>query len=216
MSDIFKWHANNIYLKFSSAIVCSTVDSGPDQRKHQSYASLAFVRGIHRGPVNSPHKSPVTRKMFPFDDVIMDSCDSIVIVKLAWWLLLAWCLFDNVARSETCPLVWFVFVGTGVILKMYGPSQRMTALRRIFFHLMTSSYVALSWYRTDVFFDVNLNNRHYFNVENNKKWKTISGFPTWSLGHQCMSMIIRVTSHGSSDVSKLPRTRLAYLTTCST
>ena len=33
--------------------------------------SLAFVRGIHRGPVNSPHKWPVTRKIFPFDDVIM-------------------------------------------------------------------------------------------------------------------------------------------------
>ena len=29
------------------------------------------MRGIHRGPVNSPHKWPVTRKMFPFDDVIM-------------------------------------------------------------------------------------------------------------------------------------------------
>ena len=37
----------------------------------QSSDSLAFVRGIHRGPVNSPHKWPVTRKMFPFDDVIM-------------------------------------------------------------------------------------------------------------------------------------------------
>ena len=44
---------------------------GADQRKHQSSASLAFVWGIHRGPVNSPHKGPVTRKMFPFDDVIM-------------------------------------------------------------------------------------------------------------------------------------------------
>ena len=33
--------------------------------------SLAFVWGIHRGPVNSPHKWPVMRKMFPFDDVIM-------------------------------------------------------------------------------------------------------------------------------------------------
>ena len=47
--------------------------SGADQRKHRSSASLAFVRGIHRGPVNSPHKWPVTRKMFPFDDVIMNS-----------------------------------------------------------------------------------------------------------------------------------------------
>ena len=40
----------------SFAIVYSTVYSGADQRKHQSSASLAFVRGIHRIPVNSPHK----------------------------------------------------------------------------------------------------------------------------------------------------------------
>ena len=51
--------------------VYSTVYSDGDQRKHQSSASLAFVWGIHRGPVNSSHKWPVTRKMFPFDDVIM-------------------------------------------------------------------------------------------------------------------------------------------------
>ena len=44
---------------------------GRRSKKHQSSASLAFVRGIHRGPVNSPHKWPVTRKMFSFDDVIM-------------------------------------------------------------------------------------------------------------------------------------------------
>ena len=31
----------------------------------------AYVREIHRRPVNSPHKWPVTRKMFPFDDVIV-------------------------------------------------------------------------------------------------------------------------------------------------
>ena len=54
-----------------NAIVYSTVHSGADQRKYQSPASLAFVWGIHRWPVNSPHKWPVTRKMFPFDDVIM-------------------------------------------------------------------------------------------------------------------------------------------------
>ena len=55
----------------SPTTVYSVVYSDADQRKHQSSASLAFVRGIHRGPVNSPHKWPVTRKMFPFDDVIM-------------------------------------------------------------------------------------------------------------------------------------------------
>ena len=54
------------------SIVYSTVYSGEDQRKYQSFASLAFVKGIHRWPVNSPHKGPVTRKMFAFDDVIMN------------------------------------------------------------------------------------------------------------------------------------------------
>ena len=55
----------------SRTIVYSTIYSGADQSKHQSSASLAFVWGVHRGPVNSPHKWPVTRKIFPFDDVIM-------------------------------------------------------------------------------------------------------------------------------------------------
>ena len=55
----------------SLTIVYSTVYSDADQRKHQSSASLVFVRGIYRGQVNSPHKGPGMRKMFPFDDVIM-------------------------------------------------------------------------------------------------------------------------------------------------
>ena len=52
-------------------IVYSTVYLGADQTKHRSSASLAFEREIHRWPVNSPHKWPVTRKIFPFDDIIM-------------------------------------------------------------------------------------------------------------------------------------------------
>ena len=55
----------------SLTIVYQTVYSGADYRKHQSPASLTFVRATHRWPVNSPYKGPVTRKMFPFDDVIM-------------------------------------------------------------------------------------------------------------------------------------------------
>ena len=53
------------------SIICSTVCSGADQRKHRSSASLAFVKGIHQRPMDSFHKGPVTRKMFPFDDNIM-------------------------------------------------------------------------------------------------------------------------------------------------
>ena len=55
----------------SLTIVYSTVYSDADQRKHQSSASLAFVRRIPRWPANSPHKWPVTRKIFPFDDVVI-------------------------------------------------------------------------------------------------------------------------------------------------
>ena len=73
------WHYNDFIMSAiaseitSLMIVYSTVYSVADQRKHQSSTSLAFVRGSHLGPVNSPHKWPVTRKMFPFDDVIMDN-----------------------------------------------------------------------------------------------------------------------------------------------
>ena len=65
----------------SLMVVYSIVYSGVNQRKHQSSASLAFVREIHRGPVNFPHKWPVTRKMFPFDDVIMGLTAIITIVR---------------------------------------------------------------------------------------------------------------------------------------
>ena len=50
--------------------------------------------GIHRGPVNSPHKWPViTSKMFPFDDVIM-----------RWWLhLLTAVLLTEISQADS---VW--------------------------------------------------------------------------------------------------------------
>ena len=67
------FHYNDVIMgALTSQITNLTiVYSDADQRKHQSSASLAFVQGIHRWPVNFPHKRPVTRKMFPFDDVIM-------------------------------------------------------------------------------------------------------------------------------------------------
>ena len=72
-----QWHYNDVIMSVmasqitSLTIVYSTLYSGADQRKHQSSASLAFVWGKHRWPVNSPHEGPVTRKIFPFDDVFM-------------------------------------------------------------------------------------------------------------------------------------------------
>ena len=57
----------------SISTVCSHVYSGAYQREHESSALLAFVRGIRRWPVDSPHKWPVTRELFPFDDIFMSS-----------------------------------------------------------------------------------------------------------------------------------------------
>ena len=66
--------------------VYSTVHSGADQRKHQSSASLAFVWGIHRIPVNSSHKWPVTRNMSPLVDVIMGNITTTTHNQL-WYFL---------------------------------------------------------------------------------------------------------------------------------
>ena len=78
-------------------IVYSTVYSIADQRKHQSSASLAFMWGIHRWPVNSPHKWPVTRKMFPFDDVIIQSFDS---HQVNWWRLISSIILDRRTKDD--------------------------------------------------------------------------------------------------------------------
>ena len=66
----------------SLTIVYSTVYSAADQRKHQSSASLAFVRGNHRGPVNSPHKWPVTRSF----DVSVWWRHHVIIKRVIYWI----------------------------------------------------------------------------------------------------------------------------------
>ena len=70
-------------------------------KKTSNSASLVFVRGIHRGLVNSPHKWPVTRKMFPFDDVIMSKFN-----------LLLCCAECNITESNVC---WPNAVPTSVL-----------------------------------------------------------------------------------------------------
>ena len=74
----------------------SNVYSDADQRKNQSSASLALVGKIHREPVNSPHKWPVIRKMFPFDDVIMGNNT---------WMDITKCFGINVKRCHLNPLL---------------------------------------------------------------------------------------------------------------
>ena len=70
----YQIHYNDVIMSVMVSQITSlysTVYSRTDQRKHESSMSLAFVWRIHRWLVNSLHKGPVMRKMFPFDDVIM-------------------------------------------------------------------------------------------------------------------------------------------------
>ena len=55
----FRFYSDVIMSGMASQItstICSTLCSGTDQRKHQSSVALAFVRGIHRWPVDCPRK----------------------------------------------------------------------------------------------------------------------------------------------------------------
>ena len=123
------YHSNDVITSaFASQItgvpiVYSTVCSEAEQRKYQSSASLAFVRGIHRWP----HEGPVTRKMFPFDDVIMISnrfslylikyfniikhcCTTFLIIKSSWsrvtpfWVDMQWSISNNTLLYHCNPL----------------------------------------------------------------------------------------------------------------
>ena len=96
----------------SLTIVYPTVYSDAIQRKNQSSASLAFVRGIHRWPVNSPHKGPVTRKMFPFDDVIMIYCCIVAIYKMKSKPTR---LFYNSIHLSVRALVSFTWLTTSIV-----------------------------------------------------------------------------------------------------
>ena len=88
----------------SLTIVYSTVYWGADHRNHRSSASLAFVWGIHRWPVNSPDKWPVTRKMFPFDDVIMRYLLSRFNIE---WRKILWLQWNQVRYSnDTFHQIW--------------------------------------------------------------------------------------------------------------
>ena len=81
----------------SISSVCSAVCSGEHQRKHQSSASLGFVRGMHWCPVDSPHKGPAKQKILPFDDVIMNNTEYKLDFKLT---VVACCLCGAKPLSE--------------------------------------------------------------------------------------------------------------------
>ena len=130
------------------SMVYSTVCSGTDQRKHQS----SFMRGIHRWPGNSPHKGPVTRKMLPFDDVIMEKVQphifkhytDVIMTTMASQITSLTVVYSTVysdadqrkhQSSASLAFVW------GIHRDRWIPRAK-GQLRGNCFHLMTSSW---SW-----------------------------------------------------------------------
>ena len=74
--------------------------------------SLAFVWGIHRWPVNSQHKRPVTRKMFPFDNIIMSPENFIKkIIKLWMWyyLFCTWLIISDSFMDSAAHVVYTLY-----------------------------------------------------------------------------------------------------------
>ena len=72
-------HLTHVFTKLMSSItsqftgkstVCSTICLGEHGGKHQSPRYWPCASGIHQWPMGSPHKGPVTRKAFPYDDVL--------------------------------------------------------------------------------------------------------------------------------------------------
>ena len=121
----------------SLTIIYSIVNSDADQRKHQSSASFAFVRGIHRGQLNFPHKWPVTRKMFPFDDVIIG--------------IIQTCCPNRTARRfrlKSIIIAWIALdtLGQSCINEMHGSHPNDKYPPMIFNQLVLSSVKCFLWY----------------------------------------------------------------------
>ena len=114
----------------SLTVVYSIVYSGVNQRKHQSSASLVFVREIHRGPVNFPHKWPVTRKMLPFDDVIMWCLGSCAIYDIHPKLMLNLNIAKSLRNFSNCRAKCAKFEMIGLLKRILWANEISRDLTR--------------------------------------------------------------------------------------
>ena len=103
----------------SISIVRSAVCSGAVQRKHKSSASLAFVRGIHRWPVDSPHRRPVTRKMFPFHDATMTALKNVTKQRISAMFEWVGVAFDRIKFNHNLnDVIVSISHGTNIFIKL--------------------------------------------------------------------------------------------------
>ena len=132
------------------SILCSTVCSGAHHRKHQSSTLLAFVRGIHRWIVDCPHKGPVTRKMFPYDDVIREYWGNLEYMMASLYghafRILSLCVWDQpVTAVVTCTKASKSELWCFICCKLISPGTKWPPSQTIFSD-------AFSWMKRFVFF----------------------------------------------------------------
>ena len=88
--------------------VCSVVCSLTlKSKKTSKLGVIGFVRGNHQWPVDFPHKGPITRKMFPFDES-------------SWITLSKWLPYLPRANKSTFPVPslpwWTPFLSCHILL----------------------------------------------------------------------------------------------------
>ena len=116
------WHYGDVIMDAiasqitSLIIVYSIVYSDADQRKHHSFASLAVVWWIHRGPVNSPHKWPGTRKCFHLmtSSWVKQTAECVICTAIKCALLIC----DNFKLS-----VWFAVLVVNLTERIWCTEQ---------------------------------------------------------------------------------------------
>ena len=110
---------NNDVIHYNDVIIRAMICSGAYKRKHQSSASLAFVRRIHRLPVDSPPKGPATRKMFPLDDVIM------ITARVRWGV------FQEVCTQFALCCAWLGLIMSFLAMSRTACQRNRTSVQRI-------------------------------------------------------------------------------------
>ena len=143
--DITDNHCNDVIMSAmvsqitSVSIVDLTVFSGADQRKHQSFASLALCAGNSALTGKLPHKGPVTQKMFPFDDVIM---------KTTLDQLMAWC------RQVTNPLLEPMLTQIYIAIWRHLGTTRLTDMSNLLcstpdIDISLTVFILIYWWQYD-------------------------------------------------------------------
>ena len=79
---MYSYSFGHLWTNFRENWIKNTITCLPRICIWKHRLQLAFVRGIHRSPVNSPQKMASNAEVFPFDDVIMRFYDCLIPYKM--------------------------------------------------------------------------------------------------------------------------------------